>query len=192
MAIDLLLRIHRKYASSIHVKMKVSGVLLIGLLLYWIFSLTINLKAYIKCSYVKIKRITYIFIKNGKKTLHVLEKLLIYHTEEFTHQIERKTCLLLFIYMCNRRYGVEYTRKKNSHVMDYSFKMLGVYQMYMVGFFLHISMRFSVCFYNGYSKSWLFSEGQSKEDPVSAEAYNTLVEACNAAIYKMSVSAARF
>ena len=34
MAIDLLLRIHRKHASSIHVKMKVSGVLLIGLLLY--------------------------------------------------------------------------------------------------------------------------------------------------------------
>ena len=35
-------------------------------------------------------------------------------------------------------------KKKNWHVMDYSFKMLGVYQMYMVGFFLHISMRFSV------------------------------------------------
>ena len=81
----------------------------------------------------------------------------------------RKTSYLSYgrIYSSNRKKNMSFAfylhvqqkiwckihEKKNSHVMDYSFKMLGVYQMYMVGFFLHISMRFSVCFYNGYSKS---------------------------------------
>ena len=77
----------------------------------------------------------------------------------------RKTSYLSYgrIYSSNRKKNMSFAfylhvqrkiwRKINSHVMDYSFKMLGVYQMYMVGFFLHISMRFSVCFYNGYSKS---------------------------------------
>ena len=42
-------------------------------------------------------------------------------------------------------------------------------------------------------KTWANVRGKNSniEDYVEAEAYNTLVEACNAIIYRMSVSAAR-